>query len=53
MGFNRRKLEDQRPEAANKEAAKRRAVTPEQVADTALTLISIGLEAEPFMRLSH
>ena len=25
MGFNRRKLEDQRREAANKEAAKRRA----------------------------
>jgi hypothetical protein len=25
MGFNRRKMEDQRREAANKEAAKRRA----------------------------
>jgi hypothetical protein len=28
MGFNRRKLEDQRRQAANKEAAKRRATRP-------------------------
>ena len=39
MGFNRRKLEDQRPEAANKEAANRRA-TDAQVIEDAERLIA-------------
>ena len=33
MGFNRRKLEDQRREAANKEAAKRRATDAQVLED--------------------
>jgi hypothetical protein len=39
MGFNRRKLEDQRREAANKEAAKRRA-TDAQVLEEVERLIA-------------
>ena len=43
MGFNRRKLEDQRQQAAEKEAAARRA-TDAQVLEDAERLISAGVE---------
>jgi hypothetical protein len=45
MGFNRRKLEDQRREAANKEAAKRRA-TDAQVLEDAERLIAAWNERQ-------
>jgi len=45
MGFNRRKLEDQRPEAANKEAANRRA-TDAQVIEDAERLIAAWNEGQ-------
>jgi hypothetical protein len=45
MGFNRRKLEDQRREAANKEAAKRRATDP-QVLEDAERLIAAWNERQ-------
>jgi len=46
MGFNRRKLEDQRCEAAEKEAAKRRA-TEAQVLEDAERLIVVPVGALP------
>jgi len=45
MGFNRRKLEEQRREAANKEAAKRRA-TDAQVLEDAERLIAAWNERQ-------
>ena len=45
MGFNRRKMEDQRREAANKEAAKRRA-TDAQVLEDAERLIAAWNERQ-------
>jgi len=45
MGFNRRKMEDQRREAANKEAAKRRA-TDAQVLEVAERLIAAWNERQ-------
>jgi hypothetical protein len=53
MGFNRRKLEDQRREAAEKEAANRRG-TDAQVLEDAERLIAVWNErprAGPSMRL--
>jgi hypothetical protein len=46
MGFNRRKLEDQRREAAEKEAAGRRA-TDAQVLEDAERLIAAWKSARP------
>jgi hypothetical protein len=48
MGFNRRKLEDQRCEAAEKEAAKRRA-TEAQVLEDAERLIVAWNERMPML----
>jgi hypothetical protein len=45
MGFNRRKLDDQRREAAEKEAAKRRA-TDAQVLEDAERLIAVRNERQ-------
>jgi hypothetical protein len=49
MGFNRRKLEDQRREAAEKEAATRRA-THAQVLEDAERLIAPGTSARHYAR---
>ena len=46
MGFNRRKMEDQRREAAEKEAATRRA-TDAQVLEDAERLIAAWNERQP------
>ena len=45
MGFNRRKLEDQRRDVAEKEAANRRATDP-QVLDDAERLIAVWNERQ-------
>jgi hypothetical protein len=49
MGFNRRKMEDQRREAAEKEAATRRA-TDAQVLEDAERLIAAWNERQAFTR---
>ena len=52
MGFNRRKMEDQRREAANKEAAKRRA-TDAQVLEDAERLIAAWNERQALRAPAH
>jgi hypothetical protein len=52
MGFNRRKMEDQRREAAEKEAASRRA-TEVQILEDAERLIAAWNERAELVRLSR
>jgi hypothetical protein len=46
MGFNRRKLDDQRREAAEKEAAKRRATDAQVLVEDAERLIAVRNERQ-------